>query len=411
LLLRRLVAFTVAALGVVWSHVVPAALPVGHPSVDGASQRSTAAPKDLSLVDPTLAPGTIRVEVLGQAASPVAGAAVSLRAFARSSAKAIPLPDRSARTDKTAVVFFDGLATGDSTSYEVSVSSPAAGTGTATYRSGPFTLDAQHGQHVRLYLFPVTSRIEDALIGMQGLFYLELEDDALGVNAIFEVYNIGLVTWQPLDVVLDLPQGYSSFQSDAGPARGGFEELAGRGAELRGSFAPGQQDARFRFRLPYPANGSLNFSMTLPPHIGRLRVMSETAEGLALGVDGLPEPVIDVDDSGRRVLSTERELAKGDPPLTRLAISLDHIPGLSRSAPWSFAMTFAVMLGGLFLAYSLRHSRLARGDLLQARSRLVDEVAVLDEARRRGIIGAEGYDLLRQVLLDALGRILTHIEQ
>jgi hypothetical protein len=242
---------------------------------------------------------------------------------------------------------------------------------------------------------------------MQGLAYLELGDDALIVSIVFQVHNLGNATWKPSNVVVDLPQGYGSLQTEKDESKAGFEEVVGRGVELRGLFAPGQHDAQFRFKIPYSTDASLSFSMTLPPHVVRMRVVSEAAGAMQLDVTGFPEPVRDYDRSGRPVLTADRELARGEPPLEKLTITLSYLPQVTRSGSWFVVIAVAMMLTGVLFAHRMRRDRIAERDLGQAKSRLVDEIVALDDAHARSSIAASGYDRMRRALLDALGHILT----
>jgi hypothetical protein len=248
---------------------------------------------------------------------------------------------------------------------------------------------------------------EEARVGIQGLVYLELGDDGLGVNVFLQVFNLGRATWTPSNVMVELPPGYESFQTEVDPAKPGFDEVVGRGAVFRGSFAPGQHDTQFRFKIPYSTDGSLSFGMTVPPLVARMRVVSDAAAGLQLDVPGLPEPAIDTDRLGRPILFTEREHAQGDPPFDKLTITLRQIPMPMGGSSWLVAAAIAIMLSGVVVAYRMRRDRVASSDLEQARSRLIDEIAILDDARVEGVIGVSGHERMRRLLLEALGRILA----
>jgi len=77
---------------------------------------------------------------------------------------------------------------------------------TATYAAFPFQLDLHNGQRVRIHVYPVTGRIEEAMThGCQD--DRRSEDDALQLTERFQVYNFGAVTWVPNNVVINLPPG------------------------------------------------------------------------------------------------------------------------------------------------------------------------------------------------------------
>jgi hypothetical protein len=388
-----------------------AALPPGHPSVASSAQLPTAAPKDLSEVDPSLAAGTLLVQARDQTGEPLPGAKVTLKITPRSSTAAARPRDTIVRADNEGLARFVGLDTGGDTSYEVSVSSASPSATDATYGTDPFALDPRHGQRVRLHVYPVTNRLEDVQIGMQGMVYLELGDDALGVTLFLQVFNLGRVTWKPLDFVVDLPEGYASLRTGGDAMKPGFDEVDGRGVRMRGLFGPGQHDINVHFELPYAAGGSSILSMTLPPHVGRLRIVSEAAPGMRLSIAGFPDPEIDHDRSGRRILVADREIGKGDAPFGRLSIALSGIPTSSHGAPWFASIAAVIMLAGIVLAYRMHRVRPGSSDLVQARSRIVEEIISLDDVHARGAIGAVAYNRLRHTLLDALGQVLEGNEK
>jgi hypothetical protein len=381
-----------------------AAQPPGHPTVAATAQEPAGAPEDVSAVDPSLAAGTILVEVRGPADELLPATSVTLRSVPRSPTKAGQHRDTIARTDGTSTARFTGLDTSDAASYEISAASVVSGASSAL---GPFDLDARHGQRVRLHLFPASNRLDDARIAIQGVVYAELEDEALGVDVFFQVFNLGRVTWRPSNVVVDLPQGFSALQVERDSEKPGFDEVAGIGAKLRGPFPPGQRDAQLRFKIPYSNDGSLSFTIRLPPHVGRLRVVSEAAAGMQLSAAGFPDPVVDRDRSGRRILSTDREVTDGDHALENVTVTLHNVPGSTRASVWLFGTTVAIMLAGIFLASRTRAERDASADLELAKSRLAEEIAALDEALAQGLIGTLGHERIRRLLLNALGQILT----
>jgi hypothetical protein len=383
-----------------------AALPPGHPSVAPSAQLPTAAPEDLSEVDPSLAAGTILVLVRDHTGDPLPGAKVTLKIAPQSSAAAPRPRETIVRADNEALARFVGLDTGSDTSYEVSVASASPGSTDATYGTEPFALDPRHGQRVRLHVYPVTTKLEDVQIGMQGMVYLELGDDALGVSLFLQVFNLGRVTWKPLDFVVDLPEGYASLRTGGDATKPGFDEVDGRGVRMRGPFGPGQHDIDVHFQIPYASDGSSTLSFALPPHVGRLRIVSEAAPGMRLSVPGFPDPELEHDRTGRRVLVTDRELGKGEPPFGHFSITLGGIRSSSRGAPWFFLIAAAIMLVGIVLAYRMHRDRSASSDLVQARSRLVEEIVSLDDAHARGVIGTGAYNRLRHTLLDVLGQLL-----
>ena len=394
------------------------ALPPGHPEI--GSRAAPGSPphllEDSSTVDPQLPPGTIVVEVRDRTDQPLAGAEVTLGFFRPSVGKGSSIPRSSGRADATGTARFEGLEASGAIVYRLSVASTGPGGAGGTREIDPFQLEMSHGQRVRVYVYPVTTRIQDALIAMQGLVYLELKDDALQLDELFQILNFGQTTWMPSDVFIDLPHGFRAFQTDGQTMSAAFDEVPGRGARLRGSVPPGQKETHFRFQIPYDGGESVGLSSALPPHVVHLRIMAEAARAMTLEVAGFPPATMDHNQTGQRVLVAERRLGEGDALVERLRITLSHIPGPGEGRFVALAMTASIMLTGPYLGHRRRLDRLRGGhgaasdpqnDSSRARSRLVQEIAALDGAHRAGILGPKAHARMRETLLDALGRLLA----
>jgi hypothetical protein len=339
-------------------------------------------PEDTSERDETLAPGTIVVELRDKSDAPVPRADVTLGILQQSVAKGESRRRTIQKADENGVTRFENLERGAGIAYRVSVPWTDGGGGeTATYAAPPFQLDLHHGQRVRLHVYPLTTRVEDALLGMQGIVYLELKDDVVQVDEIFEVFNLGTTTWVPANVVVDLPRGFKAFNAQRDMSDVGFDAVPDRGAKMHGTFSPGQHQVQFRYQLPYEGGESANIALSLPQR-------------------------------GTRVLLTERQVRAGDAPLSHVAITLDNIP-TEGSAKWvTVAITAATLALGIYVA---REQELAKGatsrvgekDTERARDRLVAEIAALDTAAKSGEIGPQAHARIRQALIDSLAHVMA----
>jgi hypothetical protein len=369
-------------------------------------------PEDLSEKDNTLPPGTIVVEVRNQTGAPVPRTDVTLGILQQSVAKGESRRRTTQKADDNGVTRFDNLERGGGIAYRVSVPWSSSEGDTATYAAPPFQLDLHHGQRVRLHVYPVTNRIEDTLLGMQGIVYLELKDDVIQVDELFEVFNVGATTWVPSNVVVDLPRGFKAFNAQRDMSDVGFDVVAERGAKLRGTFGPGQHQAQFRYQIPYEGGESAKIALSLPPRVIRMRVIAEASKTMTLRVDDFPNPVSDANQRGTRVLLTERQARPGDLPLNRLAITLDNIP-TEGSAKWvTVAITAATLAFGIYVAREQEKSKSATSragekDSERARDRLVAEIAALDAAAKAGEIGPQAHARIRQALIDSLARVMA----
>ena len=389
-------------------------LPPGHPSTAG--QRATPAeqqlPEDASDVDKDLAAGTIVIEILDSTNHPIPRADVTLGILQQSVAKGESRKRVARQADESGVVRFDGLEFGSGVAYRVTVPWPStAGGDGATYAAPPFQLDLHHGQRVKLHVFPVTNRISETMLGMDGIVYMELRDDVIQFDELYRIYNLGAVTWVPTDVVVKLPTGFKGFTAQKEMSDAGWDEAPG-GAKLRGTFGPGQHETHFRYQIPYSGDESVEFSTSLPPHVARMRVMAEASKGMTLQVADFPSSISDRNQSGQRILLTERQLRAGEAPPSQLRVTLDNIP-TEGPAKWvTTGVAAGTVFFGIYLALSQAKTK-SKGamrpvdqDAERARSRLVAEIALLEKAHAAGEVGPKAYDRIRVVLLDALARLM-----
>jgi len=388
-------------------------LPPGHPPARGGAQATQMEqpPEDSSEKDNSLPPGTIVVELRDKTEAPVPRADVTLGILQQSVAKGESRRRTTQKTDDNGVTRFDNLERGGGIAYRVSVPWTGSGGEAATYAAPPFQLDLHHGQRVQLHVFPATSRVEDTLLGMPGIIYLELKDDVVQVDQIFEVFNLGTTTWVPTDLVVDLPPGFRAFNAQRDMSDVGFDAVADRGAKMRGTFGPGQHRAQFRYQVPYEGGESTKVAVALPPRVIRMRVIAEASKTMTLRVDDFPNAVSDANQRGTRVLLTERQARPGDVPFTHLAITLDNIP-TEGSAKWiTVAITAATLAFGIYVAREQEakgaSARAGEKDTERARTRLVAEIAALDTAAKAGEIGPQAHARIRQALIDSLARVMA----
>jgi hypothetical protein len=373
-------------------------------------------PEDTSEVDPDLAPGSIVVEVRDQDEQPLPQADVTLGIMQQSVAKGESHRRMTAKTGPDGVTRFEHLEFGGGVAYRVTVPRLGKGGELATYAAFPFQLDLHHGQRVLVHVYPVTSRIEESLVGVDGIIYVEIKDDVLQFDELFKVYNLGPVTWVPGDVVIELPRGFKAFNAQKVMGDTGFDEVEHRGARLRGTFSPGTHEAAFRYQVPYEPGDAASLSFTLPPHVARMRVITEAARGMTLRVADFPNAEADRNQRGQRVLFTERQLRAGQSPMSRLEVTLGNLPGPGPGRWWTASLATCIVALGVYTAVEQQRAD-KRGkkspgksaleeDAARARTRLVEEIAALERAHESGQIGPNAYARLRQMLIDAVARLL-----
>jgi hypothetical protein len=373
-------------------------MPGGHP---GSAE---ATPQDLSEASPTLEPGVISATIVDEHGSPASGAQVRLGILFQKISEGESRTETFAQADGTGTVHFAGLARGSDHAYRVTVTR-----GPATYSSPPFNLRQDMGQRVLLHVYPSTGNIESAMVGMRGYLYVETRDDVFQFEALFRVFNVGLVTWVPQDVVMRLPKGFKAFKAQDSMTDVRFEAVDGVGAKLKGTFSPGQNEVSFRFQVPKTGDDSAVFHVGLPPHVAEMRVIAEASSTMNLDVEGFDRPVPTANNNGQRVLVAVKQLRRRDEEIRDFTATLSGIPvpGAGRWIAVLIALGFGI--GGVFGARGAfddaGSGKGAAADKKKARELLLRELVALEAARRAERIGPRSYQQSRDRLIDAVARL------
>ena len=404
--MKRLPALLVAvalSLGAGWS--VAQALPPGHPATGAAL--NTEPEQDSVMASPSIPPGTIRVQLTNGEGSPLPHADVTLSVQFSKIAEGEKKTEQHAKTDDNGMAVFSGLATGGDFSYRVSVSN-----GPAQYASDPIQLKADAGVSALLHVYPVTRSVQEAAVGAIVFVYVETRDDVFQFEVLARYGNRSRVSWVPEDARMELPAGFKAFKSGEAMSDVRFEEDPGRGAKLRGTFAPGQQSTSFRFQVPRNGESQASFNIGLPPHVGEARFIAEAAPTMEIDVDGFEKPQVDVSQTGQRVLVTRRLAVRGQ---------ADGIPGftaqLSGIPTPGWGRWIAVLVAGAVAALGIAAFRgkvgsetqaeLQERDAARAKRVLLDELVDLTRARQQQRVGPSTYESARRVLVDALSRVVS----
>ena len=403
-----------------------AALPPGHPQLgdtggsphgnphgkggdEGSAEGLFEPAPDTVEDDPALPAGTLAIAFVDARGNPAPNGTVSLDTLRMSVAKGDSQAHASGVIDEQGLARFDGLETGSSVSYRV-----ATTRGAALFTAPSFALGRQAGKRVTLHVYPASARIDDVLVGMQSYAYVALKEDAVSIEQLFSVFNVGEVAWTPEDVVLDLPAGWKALNKPDPEGGLRVEEVAGRGVALRGTVAPGRHDVSFRYTVSLDHESRQAFRLSLPPHVAQLRVIAEAAKHMELEVEGFPAAQPSQTRDGKRVLVTERQSSRADGGVREVVIALAGLPTPGPGRWISVALgLLALVVGGVF-AFR-RDGSLAseeeRADLREARDALLDEVVALERARAAGEVGPKTYPRLRAALLDALARVVSLLDE
>ncbi len=382
-------------------------MPAGHPAVGGAPHAAQAPEQDAAIPTPELQAGTIQIKLVNAKGEPMPNADVKLGVQFQKIAEGEQHSERRATTDALGMARFSGLTTGSDFSYRVSANS-----GPAEYSSDPVQLKADMGVLVLLHVYPVTRNADEAAVGAIGYVYCETRDDVFQFEVLFRYGNKSGITWVPENAKMRLPDGAKAFKAGEAMTDVRFEEEPGRGVKLKGTFAPGQQSASFRFQVPRHEESSASFHFGLPPHVGEIRFIAEAAPSMEVDVDGFEKPQSDVSQTGQRVLVTRRVAVRGESQgLGDFTASLAGIP-TPGSGRWIAALIAAALatLGAAAFAGKLGEETqqdLQERDAERARRVLLDELVDLTRARREQRVGPSTYDSARRALIEALSRIVS----
>ena len=371
----------------------------GHPGMANADPQA-----DVSEASADLAPGTISATIVNDQGMPLAGQQVRLGIMFQKISEGESRSEKFAQADAQGTVQFSGLTRGSDHAYRVTVQ-----VGSANYQTSPFNLKQDMGQRVVLHVFPSTTDSERAAFGMRGYLYVETRDDVFQCEALFRVFNVGQITWVPKDVVIQLPKGFKAFKAQEGMTDVRFEQVEGIGAQLKGTFSPGQSEASFRFQLPKANEDTLIFRMSVPPHVAEMRVIAEASSTMNLSVDGFQPPVATANQNGQRVLVSVKQLRERNEELKDFTATLSGIPTPGPGRWFALAVAGFLAIGGVFAARGAFDDAMGGKDVTadkkRARELLLGELEALEVARREERIGPRSYQQSRVALIDAIARL------
>lgn len=360
-------------------------------------------PQDRAEADPSLPKGSIAVRLADPSGAPLPNTKLKLIQSFQSIALGDQQDTKTATTNGQGEVVFSGLTADSNHSYRVSVERAGA-----EFASPHFRLTREQGHRVLLHVYPVTHDPKAARIAMRGLIYVQPRDDVFQCEIWFQIYNLSRVAWVPRDITVDLPAESKAFTARESMRDTRFEADGDHGAKLLGTFTPGQHDARFAIQVPNHQKAQADFYMSLPPHLGEFRVVTEAVPGMTMNVSDYPPVQNSTGFQGERVLVSQ----KRGSDLKSVHFTLAGLPTRGK-APW-----VAVLIAALAAAsglYSARNAAAAprnqkrrklQGDLKQARDLIVGELVALERAKAEGQVGPQSYERTRRALTAALARIL-----
>ena len=396
--------------GVADAAAEAATLPPGHPAMQQQQQANPHGQQNLEDMfeawpdtveeDPSLPSGAMEIELRDENDKPMPRAGLTLGILKNSVAKGESREHRPVVTNDAGKARFDGLDASADIAYRVSSIRDGA-----SYGARPFNLNPARGMRIVLHAYPATPNIAQARIVFQGVIYVDLKDDRLQVQQLYTVMNFGRVAWVPTDLVLPLPSDFTALRSQQQMSDVGVTEEKGKGARVRGTFAPGRNDVEISWQVPYHGSSKVDLTVGMPPHMAILRVMAVAAQQMHLSVEGFRAAQASTDQQGQRVLVTQKEASRDEGGMADVRIHLTEIPTQGDAPLYVTFASAGVMMLGLGLAFSKRQS--GRGsDAKAERARLLAEIDDLERARAQGVIGPKTYERARRELVDAIARTL-----
>jgi hypothetical protein len=187
----------------------------------------------------------------------------------------------------------------------------------------------------------------------------------------------------------------------------GIETVEGRGAKIRGTFGPGQHTIEFRWQLPYHEERTLAFEETLPPNVVIARALAAATQEMRLVVNGFPEAQVTPGTQGERILVTERQLRREDPPLTKIHVELRDLPTPGPGKEIATVLAAFGVIAGVAFAFSGKPKEAVPTGAKEHRARLLADLEELERARVAGDIGPKTYERARREIIDAIARTLA----
>lgn len=384
-------------------------LQAGPPPAGSAPREAHATPEATPPIedavgdDALLPEGTVVVTLLDENERPRPRAALTVGVLQQSVAKGDSRKQLPVVTDELGNARVAGLSSATETAYSVSTSRDGA-----RYASRPFNLPKGKGVRVRLHAYPASAELADVRLELQGVLAFDLKDDRLQIEQLLTVLNVGRTAWVPSDLVLGLPADFQALRGNSEMGDIAVDPVEGRGARIRGTFAPGRSDVQFTWQVPYHGTERIDVDVGMPPELAMLRVIAVAAPKMRLSVDGFPDAVARTDGQGQRVLVTEWRSRGAAPSIGRVHVQLTDIPA---QGPATKLVTTA-SVGLMLLSVGWAFRRKVRGLALPAypkaaRARWLAELEELERARRDGDVGPKTYETARRNVISGIAGTLS----
>jgi hypothetical protein len=349
-----------------------------------------------SVVDESLAAGTIRVQVVDASNAPVAEQPIRLGIMEQSGNR----ESEACMTDAQGVCSFEDLAVDSTRSYRINA--PYKG---ARYSSTPFRLDPSKGQQVRIVRLETTTN-NRRVFQVLGRTLIEFRDDRAHITQEARLTNLGEKTYVFPEggMQIRLPDGFKAVEAMKSMTD---QQITGtdEGVDITGSIPPGRADLMWSYDIPV-SGSALTLEQPVPFATMEYQVVSDYVDGMSLEVEGFQ--VARVHEGGeRRFLVAGLMRRPGDAPIDPLRIHIRGIPG-GGALPYlavAVAVIFAIL--GFTLLLRPADSSAAVAKVREDRqAELLEEIASLESQRAAERIGPKFYEQRRRELTDELAIVL-----
>lgn len=390
----------------------PPGVPPGHPPTM-PDEEEPRIPKDVVIDDPSVPAGAIWVKILDEKGQPQPNVDVTLTVTRTKISEGESSSKRVVRTDEKGVHLFSGLQKGTDVVYAVSVANAAPDDAayTAVYASGSFNLPLDRGFQVQLHRFPVSKSIDKLLAAVDGAdTIIEIRDDQLEIQQVFDIINVGTTTWAlgPEGLFLALPPGNKGLRTAETVDTHGAVGVEGKGVRWIGAFRPGRSRLAYDYKIPYDGAAEFDLEIALPPRVMAARVRIPTRKGMTMTVDGFPPARTEITETGVKVASTLKQGSPQD-PIHVLHVRVGGIPTAGPARLVAFSAALGIILVGVWALTQARAQREVQASNAlrdRIRLRLLDEIKELDAALARGLIGPKAHARERAKLVDDIGSTL-----
>jgi hypothetical protein len=359
--------------------------------------------------DPSLPAGSITVQAQGLGPQLLATLEASLVEWHQGKDEATRAVRAKTRLDPTGSAQFTGLPASMEVSYGVVVEHEGV-----SHASPSFRLSARAGKRVPIRVFPVTRNMDEALVGVHSILYLEPRDQHIYVEQLFQFTNLSGHTWRTHPMPVRLPADALTAVEAEQPGPLEVKPVPGSGVMIEGLVPPGTTDVTFQYQLPYPSSETLSLDVGMPPRVSSVRVMAGLGPGLSLHVAGLPPPAATRNEQGQRLLIVEHAVPAGADQIEKLSVTVSGLPAGLLARRLGIGLTFLLMVGGVAAAV-LGRRRVSEEPSPQPTSRkreaLLEEVRRLEEQLARGKVSKSQYATDRNALLDQLGETFRETQE